>query len=127
MPQIAGKPVGSSPSSPSRAGGVPFLYNINGTFATAETTYSTATLANVSAAATSSTVAASNDGRRGLIVVNDSVETLYLKFGATASTTSYTVMLCPGETFQMTAPIYTGIIDGIWSAASGTARVTEIT
>lgn len=88
----------------------------------------TATLSNVADAATSATVVAANTSRMGVIIHNDSTSILYLKYGATASTTSYTYRLEPNATWEMPNPVYTGIIDGIWSAnASGSARVTEMT
>lgn len=88
----------------------------------------TATLSNVADSATSVSLLASTAGRRGCIIVNDSTEALYLKYGATASTTSFTVKLGPGQYWEMPTPIYTGAIDGIWAAsASGSARITELT
>lgn len=87
----------------------------------------TATLSNVAASATSVTVLAANTSRMGVIIVNDSTAILYLKFGTTASTTSFTYKLNPGDTWEMAAPVHTGVLDGIWSSATGSARVTEQT
>jgi hypothetical protein len=89
---------------------------------------STSTLSNVSASATSVTVLASNASRKAAMIFNDSAATLYLKFGATASTSSYTVQIGPNGYYEMPANpvLYTGILDGIWSSATGTARVTEL-
>ena len=87
-----------------------------------------ATLTNVASSASNVTVVAANPSRRALIIVNDSTAILYLKFGATASATSYSVKLIAGETYNSPINhIYTGIIDGIWAAANGAARVTELT
>ena len=87
----------------------------------------TATLANVSASATNVTCLASNASRKRAVIFNDSASaTLYVKPGATASTTSFTWLVLPGGTLTLdNLPVYTGIIDCIWSAAVGTARVTE--
>ena len=87
-----------------------------------------ATLASVAQNAASVTLLASNASRLGAIFVNDSTVVLYLKFGATASTTSFTYKLDPYDTVLIQANmLYTGIVDGIWaSAGSGNARVTEI-
>lgn len=85
-----------------------------------------ATLSNVNGSASSVTLLAANTDRRGLLLVNDSTATLYLKYGATASTTSYSVKMEPGSYWEMPRPIYTGRIDGIWSAANGAARITEL-
>ena len=91
-------------------------------------TAATATLSAVNDTATSTSLLAQNTSRKGVILVNDSTTILYLKYGATASTTSYTVKLNPGDQWEMPTPIYTGAIDGIWSAdASGAARITELT
>lgn len=84
------------------------------------------TLANVSASATSVTVFASNANARGRILHNDSTAALYLKYGATASTTSYTVRLDADAYFEFPSPCYTGVVDGIWASATGSARTTEV-
>lgn len=89
---------------------------------------STATLTNVNDTASSTSLLASTAGRLGVTVFNDSTSTLYLKYGTTASATSFTVKIPPGAYWEMPLPIYTGAIDGIWSAdASGAARITELT
>ena len=86
-----------------------------------------ATLTNVASSASSVSLLAANTARRGLIVYNDSTQTLYLKFGVTASTTSFTYLMTPKSTLEMILPIYQGAIDGIWAAANGSARITELT
>ncbi len=93
------------------------------------TTSTTATLSNVNAnGASSVTVLASNANRKGAMIFNDSSASLYLKFGATASTTSFTVLIPGNGYYEVPGPsVYTGIMDGIWSATSGAARVTEVT
>lgn len=85
---------------------------------------STATLANVAGSVTSVTVLAANAERIGATVYNDSTATLRLKFGATASATSFTVLLFANQYFTLPAG-YTGLLDGIWESAAGNARVTE--
>lgn len=87
---------------------------------------STATLSNVSGSASSVTVLAANSARVGGSIYNDSSAIVYLKFGATASTTSFTVKLA-ADTYYEIPGGYTGIIDGIWASATGSARVTELT
>lgn len=87
---------------------------------------STGTQTSVSASATTVTVLAANSSRVGAAVYNDSTALLYLKCGATASSTSHTVQIVAGGYWE--APYgYTGIIDGIWASATGSARVTEFT
>lgn len=88
-------------------------------------TVAAATLANVAGSATSVTLLASNAAARSRIIHNDSTAALYLKFGATASTTSYTVRLDADAYYEFPAPLYTGVVDGIWASATGSARTTE--
>lgn len=92
---------------------------------------STGTLSNVASSATSVTLLAANAARIGAQITNDSSALLYIKYGTTASTTSYTVVLAgaasaPFSYFEVPAG-YTGRIDGIWASATGNARVTEET
>lgn len=84
-------------------------------------------LANVASSASSVTLQAANTARRGWTAFNDSSQVLYVKFGATASATSYAAKIPAGGYFEMPRPIYTGVIDGIWASAQGSAKVTEIT
>lgn len=84
-----------------------------------------ATLANVASSASSVTIFAANAAAKGRTVYNDSTAVLYLKFGTTASTTSYTVQLAAGDYFEFPQPLYGGAVDGIWAAANGAARTTE--
>lgn len=86
---------------------------------------SSATLANVSSATSSATCLASNSARKMAVVYNDSTEILYLKFGSSASSTSFTYFLPAGATWEMPMPVYTGAITCIWADANGAARVTE--
>jgi len=92
-----------------------------------ETPPDTGTLANVSASASNQTLLAANAARKGAMIYNDSSATLYVKFGTTASATSYTVLMPANSYYELPYPVYTGIIDGIWSSATGSARVTELT
>jgi hypothetical protein len=97
---------------------------VTGTVATTKAT--TATLANVNDAASSTTLQASNAARLALIIFNDSTEILYVKYGSSASATSFTHKLFPGESYR--EDLYTGIVTGIWASdASGAARMTELT
>lgn len=84
-----------------------------------------ATLANVSSSASSVTLFAANAASRARAIYNDSTAVLYVKFGATASTTSYTVQLAAGAYYEFPQPVYGGLVDGIWASANGAARTTE--
>ncbi len=92
------------------------------------TSSATATISRVAASASNVTLLASNANRKRVVIHNESeTATLKIKFGATASDTSYTYLLTPGATYESPDGVcYTGIIDGIWSAASGAAQITEI-
>lgn len=134
---IAGNPVQvglrastAIPSAMSADGDVVYPWSDrNGATIVSARPTATATLSNVASSATSVTVLASNTSRKGAVIVNDSTQILYLKFGATASATSYSYQLAAGETLEIPGAniLYTGIIDGIWASANGNARVTELT
>jgi hypothetical protein len=94
----------------------------------AGTTASSAAVTSQTDQATNVTLLASNASRKGMMIHNDSPVTLYVKFGATASSTSFTVKMPADSYYEMPSPIYTGQIDGIWSSDStGSARITELT
>lgn len=82
--------------------------------------------ANVAASATNVTCLSSNASRLGATIYNDSTSILYAKFGATASSTSFSYKVDGGGTLDVPFG-YTGIIDCIWVSATGSARTTELT
>jgi hypothetical protein len=84
-----------------------------------------ATLANVASSATNVTLFAANAAAKGRMVHNDSTAVLYVKFGATATSSSYTVKMAADSYYEFPEPVYTGIVDGIWASANGAARCTE--
>jgi hypothetical protein len=86
----------------------------------------TPSLANVAGSASSVTLLAANAARLGAYVFNDSASALYVKFGATASASSFTVKVAAGGYYELPHPCYTGLVDGIWDSATGNARVTEV-
>ncbi len=61
----------------------------------------------------------------GRSIYNDSTAVLYVKFGATASTSSYTLQIPAGGFFEFPVPMYNGQVDGIWASANGNARLTS--
>ena len=89
-------------------------------------TSGTATLSNVSSSATNVTLLSANASRKGATIQNDSTQVLFVKFGTTASATSYTVRMVPNAYYEVPFG-YTGRIDGIWVSANGDARMTEMT
>jgi hypothetical protein len=64
--------------------------------------------------------------RKGLNIFNASSGALYVAFSAVASLKSYTLQIPPNTLYEMPQPIYTGIMSGIWSNASGNALITPI-
>src|SRR5260221_13193961 len=91
-------------------------------------TSATATRSNVAGAASDTSLLASNAARKGALFFNDSTAILYLAYGAAAaSLTSYTVQVPAQGFFEIPPqPVYTGAIRGIWSAANGNVRITEL-
>jgi hypothetical protein len=83
-----------------------------------------ATLANVASSATNVTLFAAAAANMRTIF-NDSTAVLYVKFGATASTTSYTTQIAAGGYYEFPQPLYTGQVDCLWASANGFARVTS--
>ncbi len=100
------------------------LVNTTGTVTALPDKTATATLANVATSTSNATLLANNASRKVAIVVNDSTSVLYVKYGTTASSTSYTARLEPYET--LIEENYTGKIDGILVSGSGNARTTEL-
>lgn len=84
----------------------------------------TAATANVASSATSVTLFAATGNAKARAIFNDSTAVLYVKFGATASATSYTVQLAAGDYYEFPQPCYSGVVDGIWASVNGNARVT---
>lgn len=85
-----------------------------------------AAVTSVSGSASSVTLLAATT-RKGFIIFNDSSAILYIKLGATASTSSFTYRLTPYGVVTETSLPYGGVIDGIWASATGAARITELT
>lgn len=86
-----------------------------------------ATVTQVAAADSNTALATAKKHRVGLIIRNDSTDTLYIKYGATASASDYTDALVGAGTHTVHEKYANGQVDGIWSATpSGNAYVTEI-
>jgi hypothetical protein len=83
-------------------------------------------ITSVAGSASSVSLLVSNAARKGFFIYNDSTKKMYLKFGATASATSFTVILQPDGFYEHSSVIYTGAIDAIWASAAGFARITEL-
>lgn len=94
---------------------------------TQESVASAVALSNVTASVADTVLLAANTDRIGMALYNESTAGLKLKYGSGASATSYTVSMGGGAYWVMPVPQYTGQINGIWSAANGAARITELT
>lgn len=58
---------------------------------------------------------------------NDSTADLYVKYGAGASQSDFSVKIKPQAYYELPLPCYTGQISGAWSAANGSVKVTSFT
>lgn len=85
-----------------------------------------ATLISVVASTSSVNLLPVNANRKGAIFYNNSTANSWIKLGAIASSTSFTVRIL-SETFYHLDVGYTGIVDGIWLATNGAMRITEFT
>ncbi len=91
------------------------------------TSLSSASVTSVNSSATNVTLVSSNIVRQGLILFNDSSQTVYVKFGATASSSDYTFKILAGGYYESPGDlIYTGRIDAIWASANGSMKITEL-
>lgn len=89
-------------------------------------TSTTGTTSSVASSAVDVTLLASNVLRKGATIFNESTQVLYVKLGSVSSLTSYTTQIPPNGYYEV--PYwYVGEIDGIWAAANGNARITELT
>lgn len=83
------------------------------------------TATNVAANAANVTLLSSNAARDMASFYNDGNGNAFLKLGATASTSSFTVKITPGGFYELPLPAYAGQIDCIWDVANGSMRITE--
>jgi type 1 fimbria pilin len=93
--------------------------------ASGTTSATTGTISSVAGSTSTGVLLALNTSRKGALFFNDSTAILYLALAATASSTAYSVQIAGGAFYEL-SPLYTGVISGIWSAANGNARITEL-
>lgn len=103
----------------------PIATDAQGTQFTRHSPSNTAALTTVAAATTSVTVLAANAARRSAILYNASTSDMYLKYGTTASSTSFTILVPSNSTVTLLGSEYAGILTGIWNTANGSMYVTE--
>mgnify|MGYP000865272866 CR=1 FL=1 len=98
--------------------------NARGATWTADEIAGTGTLTTQADQASSATLLSADSARKSWTIANDSDQALYLKAGATASTTDWTWLLPPYS--SIFCDFYNGRVDGIWAANStGNARITS--
>lgn len=85
----------------------------------------TANNVSVNASATSIQLIAANAVRNSLSFFNDSTAVLYLKLGASASLTDWSVKLDANQFYELPEK-YTGQVTGIWTAANGSCKICEL-
>ena len=79
----------------------------------------------VAASATSVTLLPANDSRRNGSFLNHGSGSLYIAFGEVATFANFNVKLTSGSFYEMTHPIHTGTISGVWDEADGFCMGTE--
>ena len=88
-------------------------------------TSGTGTQSDVSGTASDTTILASNTARVGAVIYNDSAAILYLLFSNDTTTSSNFSVKMFADDYCAVPAGYTGVVKGIWSSATGAARVTE--
>jgi len=92
----------------------------------AEEKVSSASVTQVAVSTTNAVLKASNTSRKYLTVFNDAATVLCVKYGATASATSFTVKIPAGAIWEMAEVMYTGTVDAVLVSGTGNAYVTEL-
>lgn len=86
-----------------------------------------ATRTSVAASITSVLIIAANTNRKGLKLYNDSASgVLFIGYGSAVTDSDFTLAIPTGSLFELAVPMFTGAIHGLWSAADGAVRITEI-
>lgn len=98
---------------------------VDGSVTANQNNKSTASVSSVANSGSSFTVLSSNSSAVGRSIYNDSSTNVYIKFGTTATTSDFTHKMSPGSFWEIPQPLYTGRIDAIASAATGSLRITE--
>ena len=119
------KPGGQAAVSSDRA--LVVAISPNNSFTVTEAKPATSITSSVAASVSNTVLLPSNATRLGATIYNDSSSSLlYLKLGATATTSDFTVKIFPLGYYEVPYG-YTGEIDAIWNTASGFARIDELT
>jgi hypothetical protein len=109
-----------------KAGSLPVALASDDSLLVLVTAPTAGTIASVTSTTSDQTLLASNAGRKGAYIYNDSTQVLYLALAnVTASSTHFTQKMAAGDAFNLQPGSYSGAIKGIWASANGSARVTE--
>lgn len=103
------------------------VWTITGSVQTSDQTLNTAIVTSVAASSSSVTLLSVNTNRQQAIFCNDSNSVAFLKFGITASNSSFTYRMVPNSMLELPRPVYVGRIDCIWTIPNGAMRITEVT
>jgi hypothetical protein len=87
-------------------------------------TSATPTQSTASISTTSATILEASATRLGASIYNESGAACYVKLGATASATSYTVLLAIDGYYELPYG-YVGVVDGITASGTAVLRVTS--
>jgi hypothetical protein len=85
----------------------------------------TASVTRVASSATTVTLLAANAARKVYYLFNDSNRSAYVKFGAGASATDFTLKMAPGAFWENQEHAFRGVITAVWDQANGAMQVTE--
>lgn len=99
---------------------------ISGTVTATSSKPSTGGQSSPSVTNSSTVILASNANRLGATIYNEGAAVCYMKLGATASLTSYSLQIASGGYYEVPFG-YTGAIDGITSSGTAQLRVSELT
>jgi len=99
----------------------------SGTYTVDHLGSASATLTNVTVSSGASIQLLAANGNRLLATFfNSGVDSVYIKWGTAASSTSHTIELFTGGFYEMHVPVYKGAIEARSSTGSNIIRVTEI-
>lgn len=101
------------------------VVSVTGSVLTREQPFSNSTVTRVTASTTSATILAANGGRRTTVIFNEGSAKVFIKLGASASTTNYTIQLGAGGSFIIPEG-YTGIISAVFSTNTGNVQISEL-
>jgi hypothetical protein len=84
-----------------------------------------ATVSRVATSTAAATLFAATGAAANRLIFNEAAAVLYVKFGASASATDYTVQVAAGGYYEAPEPTYSGIITGILASGTGQAQCTS--